>query len=432
MKKQKKHNQNDYTPQIGDMRQGVLASIINRQATVLLEGEILPCAVPGGLAAQKHGLVVGDRVELAPLGPGEYKVAGRLPRQTTLSRGDRRTPGEEIPIAANVNYLLAVVTADYLLHQAGYPEAAIIAAGRAGIQIGLYISKWDLAGESARAALQGKLEVYRKSAAVFTGATNERNDALLQALRGKTAAVVGDRGCGKTSLILGMLQGFLGEEPQFPKPPGTHTGTLYAGPGGTLLLDSPGFRDFALQGVAEGELRGAFPEMDEAAPCAFGNCSHTCEEGCGVLAAVRAGAIDKERYRLYQKLAGTLPERPKADYRREACPESFTCKVCGELVVPEGAGSRHRNHCPRCLSSVHVDDQPGDRASLCHGTMEPVSVWVRKDGEWAIIHRCRDCGTLSSNRIGADDNPILLMSIALKPLSMPPFPLGELGKHIAG
>lgn len=96
------------------------------------------------------------------------------------------------------------------------------------------------------------------------------------------------------------------------------------------------------------------------------------------------------------------------------------------MITPEDAGSQHRNHCPRCLSSVHVDDSPGDRASLCGGTMDPISVWVRKNGEWAIIHRCRSCGALSSNRIAADDNPMLLMSIATKPLAFPPFPLWQL------
>jgi len=36
------------------------------------------------------------------------------------------------------------------------------------------------------------------------------------------------------------------------------------------------------------------------------------------------------------------------------------------------------------------------------------------------------CGTLSSNRIAADDNPAMLMSIAVKPLAMTPFPLNKL------
>jgi hypothetical protein len=55
--------------------------------------------------------------------------------------------------------------------------------------------------------------------------------------------------------------------------------------------------------------------------------------------------------------------------------------------------------------------------------MDPISIWVRKNGEWAIIHRCRRCGHLSFNRIAADDNPVKLMSIALNPLANPPFPL---------
>ena len=55
--------------------------------------------------------------------------------------------------------------------------------------------------------------------------------------------------------------------------------------------------------------------------------------------------------------------------------------------------------------------------------MEPITVWVRKNGEWAIINRCKICGALSSNRIAADDNPMKLMSLAMKPVSSPPFPL---------
>ena len=115
-----------------------------------------------------------------------------------------------------------------------------------------------------------------------------------------------------------------------------------------------------------------------------------------------------------------------ADYRHEACNEQFTCKICGMLVLPEGAGSQHRNHCPNCLTSAHMDIEPGDRMSYCKGAMDPIGVWVRKNGEWAIIHRCRICGELSTNRIAADDNPTLLMSIAVKPLALPPFPLGQL------
>ncbi len=110
-------------------------------------------------------------------------------------------------------------------------------------------------------------------------------------------------------------------------------------------------------------------------------------------------------------------------YKTHPCRDSFTCKVCGRLVLPDGAGSEHRNHCPYCLSSQHLDVEPGDRAADCGGAMEPIAVWVRKSGEWAVIHRCRICGALSSNRIAADDNPVKLISLAMKPAAFPPFPV---------
>ncbi|WMI80017.1 RNHCP domain-containing protein [Anaerotignum sp. MB30-C6] len=123
-------------------------------------------------------------------------------------------------------------------------------------------------------------------------------------------------------------------------------------------------------------------------------------------------------------------DRKRGYYQDNACYESFVCKVCGHLIVPDGAGSQHRNHCPYCLASLHVDDLPGDRAADCDGIMEPIGVWVRKNGEWAIIHRCTRCGHLSSNRVAADDNPMKLMSIAIKPLAQPPFPLEYIGKTV--
>ena len=109
-------------------------------------------------------------------------------------------------------------------------------------------------------------------------------------------------------------------------------------------------------------------------------------------------------------------------YQTHLCNEGFTCRVCGWAVSSAGAGSVHRNHCPNCLCSVHLDDEPGDRAADCGGIMEPVAVWVRRGGEWAIIHRCRRCGVLHSNRTAADDSPLKLLSIALQPLALPPFP----------
>ncbi|TDQ53083.1 RNHCP domain-containing protein [Actinorugispora endophytica] len=107
--------------------------------------------------------------------------------------------------------------------------------------------------------------------------------------------------------------------------------------------------------------------------------------------------------------------------------ESFRCLHCRLDVSMSAPGTAHRNHCPNCLHSKHVDDRvPGDRASDCHSRMEPISIAVRGDGEWVIIHRCTGCDELSANRTAGDDNPLLLVGMATRPLARPPFPLERL------
>jgi len=54
----------------------------------------------------------------------------------------------------------------------------------------------------------------------------------------------------------------------------------------------------------------------------------------------------------------------------------------------------------------------------------------RETGQVSLSISCR-CGALSSNRVAADDNPMKLMSIAMKPLCQPPFPLERIEEMTA-
>jgi hypothetical protein len=92
-------------------------------------------------------------------------------------------------------------------------------------------------------------------------------------------------------------------------------------------------------------------------------------------------------------------------------------------------GTRHRNHCPGCLWSQHLDDDvPGDRDAKCSASMAPIAICARDDGEWALVHLCGGCATVHLNRIAGDDNPLLLLRLAVRPLAQPPFPLEWLGR----
>lgn len=103
--------------------------------------------------------------------------------------------------------------------------------------------------------------------------------------------------------------------------------------------------------------------------------------------------------------------------------ECFTCIRCGAAVPLNAHGTRHRNHCPACLWSRHVDDQTGDRLAPCGASMEPLAVVVGETGEWSLMHRCTGCGRMRLNRIAGDDSELALLALALRPLANPAFPL---------
>ena len=93
-------------------------------------------------------------------------------------------------------------------------------------------------------------------------------------------------------------------------------------------------------------------------------------------------------------------DRRKPRYKQSS-EEVFKCRHCRRFVCPPSSGGRHRNHCPFCLYSRHVDDRkPGDRMSACGCSMEPVGHFQRPNGEYVLIHHCHGCGfrTLQPHR----------------------------------
>jgi rubrerythrin len=116
--------------------------------------------------------------------------------------------------------------------------------------------------------------------------------------------------------------------------------------------------------------------------------------------------------------------------RREQPSEAFKCRRCKAFIGAPPSGGRHRNHCPSCLWSLHVDHKtPGDRASECRSLMEPVGSLARLNGEQAVVHRCRACGIERHCRVAADDSPLLLMKLPLvaPDLSVQGIPLNRAG-----
>ena len=78
---------------------------------------------------------------------------------------------------------------------------------------------------------------------------------------------------------------------------------LYPLPFGGYLADTPGFSDVQLhrqEQILKDQLPYTFREMVPYLDgCQFTGCSHTCEKGCAVLAAVTAGEIPPSRHESY-------------------------------------------------------------------------------------------------------------------------------------
>lgn len=87
--------------------------------------------------------------------------------------------------------------------------------------------------------------------------------------------------------------------------------------------------------------------------------------------------------------------------------EDFTCEHCKAKVK----GNGYTNHCPKCLWSKHVDINPGDRAAVCGGAMEPIAV-LTKGGEHIITHQCVQCGAKRRQKTSSFDNLELIIELS--------------------
>ncbi len=90
--------------------------------------------------------------------------------------------------------------------------------------------------------------------------------------------------------------------------------------------------------------------------------------------------------------------------------ENFTCAHCGADVL----GNGYTNHCPKCLWSKHVDNNPGDRQSTCGGMMKPIAVAPDKDG-YIITHKCEKCGKTIKQHTAENDDIDTIIAISSNP-----------------
>ncbi|HSQ59975.1 MAG TPA: ribosome small subunit-dependent GTPase A [Acidobacteriota bacterium] len=291
----------------------IVAQVLGRTA-ILRDGDSIHEAVlsgrlkEGARGSRETTLAVGDRVDVERPADGPWRILGVAPRRTQLERsaGGHGASARTQIIAANADQTLIVASLRDPPFRPGLVDRWSLLARRGGLTPLLALNKADLGTEEeARRAVAEAcipLEMVRVSATTGFGI-----ETLRAHLSGLVTILVGHSGVGKSSILrtlipdadaaTGELSGKSGK--------GRHTTTssrLYPLPEGGYLIDTPGVRSVVLGETHASEAASVFPEIADAEPCRFRECTHRMEPGCAVLAGLESGSIPRLVYQRYKKL----------------------------------------------------------------------------------------------------------------------------------
>lgn len=275
---------------------------------------------PGGATL----VTVGDRVWLEPeaemteQGDKTGTIVRVDERTTVLSRKAAGVQQREQVLVANVEQLGIVMAAVLPGYNRRLIDRYLIAADKGDLRPFIVINKCDLLTEEDCRDILDDLRIYHEVLHIPVLLVSAQSGGGLEEVRKMldttSTLLAGPSGVGKSSLINALTDSRqrVGDiSRKYLKGKHTTTSSLVIPlPGGGLVVDSPGIREFGIFELGKEELPFYFEEFAEYSPnCRFTPCSHTHEPDCAVKQAVDEGLIDEERYVSYLNLrAETSPE----------------------------------------------------------------------------------------------------------------------------
>ena len=252
---------------------------------------------------------MGDDAEIEILDDKdkEGNIVRLLPRKNELIR----------PAVANIDQALVVFAVTEPQPHFNLLDRFLVTMESREIPAVLCFNKTDIAGNPEIAHLQ---EIYRSCGypVLFTSAREEKNiENLKSLLRGKTTAIAGPSGVGKSSLInllqseIRMETGSISKKIARGRHTTRHSELIVLGRD-SYIMDTPGFSSLYINDLQKEELKNCFPEfLPYEGMCRFNGCSHVHEPGCAVKAAVESGQIHRIRYKDYLDMYQELNERKR-------------------------------------------------------------------------------------------------------------------------
>ena len=289
-------------------------------------GETVNCKIKGNFRIKgirtTNPVAVGDKVTVGEPGPdGVAYITAISPRKNYIIRKASNLSKESHILAANIDQALLVVTLVDPPTATTFIDRFLATSEAYSIPAILAINKIDLLGGDDRELLDAVTYLYRSigyAVVEVSAKTGEGLDRLKELRVGKGTLFSGNSGVGKSSLINGIIPGLDLRTAAISAAHGTgmHTTTfseMFHLPDGGSIIDTPGVRGFGTVDFDRHEVAHYFPEIfEESHNCRFGNCTHTCEPGCAVLAAVEDNRIAASRYASYLSI---LEDASEGKYR---------------------------------------------------------------------------------------------------------------------
>lgn len=270
---------------------------------------VFECKAKGAFRSKKIKPLVGDNVEIVILSKEQMtgNIIKILPRTNELIR----------PAVANIDQALIIFAMKDPKPNLNLLDRFLMMMLKQEVPTIICFNKKDITSEAEQTQLE---EIYKNCGCrlVFTSTYTEEGMKVIESLiKGKTTALAGPSGVGKSSMLnklhpqANMETGTVSEKIRRGRHTTRHSELIHIQED-TYVMDTPGFSSLFIHMFEKEEIKDYFYEFREYEEmCRFQGCRHISEPDCAVKEALLDGSISKARYDSYLTIYEELKNQKK-------------------------------------------------------------------------------------------------------------------------